>query len=80
MKQKETINQILLDIRNLMMSRKRVLTVGELQSYTGMSRSHIYKLTMSKKIPHFKNPGGKLIFFRRSQIDEWLLSHEVPEF
>jgi excisionase family DNA binding protein len=72
----ETVLNVLSDIRNFMLSRKNVLTVRELSAYTGLSTSAIYKLTFERQIPHFK-PGGKLIFFRRTDIDAWLLTNPI---
>lgn len=51
---------------------KSILTLGETAVYLDMSESHIYKKTAQKKIPHF-NPGGKRLFFRRDELDQWLL-------
>lgn len=50
-----------------------VLTVEGLMAVTGWSKSYIYKLTCTDAIPHFK-PMGKTIFFRKSEIEEFLLS------
>ncbi len=33
-------------------AKKEVLTLAELSKYTGMSRSHLYKLTMRRALPH----------------------------
>jgi excisionase family DNA binding protein len=78
MKSNDSIRRILLDIRNGMLGQKKVLSVSDLESYLGLSKSYIYKLTMARKIPHYKHAGGKLIFFKRSEIDDWCLSHKVP--
>jgi excisionase family DNA binding protein len=80
MKQNESIKTILSEMRNCMLSRKKFLTVSELEGYAGLSKSYIYKLTAAKQVPHFKHPGGKLIYFDRLAIDAWLLSYEVPMF
>lgn len=53
---------------------KSVLTFNELASYTGISKSYLYKLTSQGAIPHSK-PLGKLIFFNKSEIDTWLLKN-----
>lgn len=55
---------------------KEVLTLKELSIYTGFSKSHIYKLTHHNKIPHYK-PGGKVCFFKMTEVKEWLLSNRV---
>lgn len=55
---------------------KEVLTLDELSKYTGFSKSHIYKLTHKKEIPHYK-PSGKNCFFRLDEVKEWLFSKRV---
>jgi len=77
MKQNESINNILNDMRNFMLSRKNILTVDELEAYTGFSKSYIYKLTMDRMIPYYKREGGKILFFKRSEIDDWILSGPI---
>lgn len=53
---------------------KSILNVEELADYTGFKKSYIYKLVHSNSIPYSK-PNGKVLFFERSRIDEWLLSN-----
>ena len=55
---------------------KEVLTAEEVSLYTGLSKSYIYKLTMNRQIPHYK-PTGKVVFFNRREIEEWLQSNKV---
>lgn len=52
--------------------QKEVMTLAQACDYLGVSRSYIYKLTCSKRIPHYC-PTGKKIYFRRSELDNWLL-------
>lgn len=52
--------------------KKEVLNLPEASIYTGLSKSHLYKLTSAKKIPHYK-PSEKHIAFKRRELDEWLL-------
>lgn len=56
--------------------QKEVLTLNELVTYTGLSKSYIYKLTHKRLIPHYK-PTGKLLFFNLIEIKEWLQSKKV---
>ncbi len=56
--------------------QKEILTLNELAEYTGFSKSHIYKLTHRNEIPHYK-PTGKVIFFKLSEINEWLLQNRI---
>lgn len=55
---------------------KDVLTMNEAVQYTGMTKAYLYKLTMLKKIPHYK-PMGKLVYFDKNELREWLLSNRV---
>ena len=37
----------------------------------------VYKLTSGKEIPHYK-PRGKMIYFAKEDLDEWLLQNYEP--
>lgn len=52
--------------------QKPVLNFSETCRYLQISPSHLYKLTSQKDIPHFC-PQGKKLYFRREEIDQWLL-------
>lgn len=54
--------------------KKKVLTMDEAVTYTGMSKHTLYKLTSTKKIRHSK-PNGKMIFFLRTDLDGWMLKN-----
>ncbi len=54
--------------------QKKVLTLDEVSVYTGLSKSHLYKLTSTNKIPFYK-PQGKYIYFQKDELDSWLLSN-----
>ena len=55
-------------------SLKPILNVEELSEYTGFKKSYIYKLVHSNSLP-FSKTNGKILFFDKSKIDEWLLSN-----
>ncbi len=59
---------------NLIFCAKEVLTSTEAARYMGISMSHLYKLTMRGDIPHYK-PTGKLCYFNRKEVEEWLQSN-----
>ena len=63
-------------IEQLLLVQKTVLTLSEVASYTGLSKSYLYKLTSGRKIPHHC-PTGKVLFFSKEEIDQWLLSNKV---
>ena len=52
--------------------QKEVLNFNEACHYLDLSQSHLYKLTSGKSIPHFC-PQGKRLYFKRVELDEWLL-------
>ena len=56
------------------LSRKEVLTLEEAAFYLHISKSHLYKLTSKKKSFHINKPNGKLIYFKRTDLDTWLLN------
>ncbi len=74
---KESITTILARISYSLALNKKVFTVFDLHLYTGLKVSYIYKLTSSREIPHYKSPGGKKLHFKKSEIDDWLLSNPV---
>jgi excisionase family DNA binding protein len=51
------------------------LTFREACAYLGYAPSYLYKLTYRNVIPHYK-PTGKMIFFSKNEIDEWIYSSE----
>lgn len=55
---------------------KDILTLGEAAEYMQLSKSALYKLTSSKKIPYYV-PGGKIIYFRRIELDDWLVFNRI---
>ncbi|MFG0592211.1 helix-turn-helix transcriptional regulator [Myroides odoratimimus] len=75
----ETIKLILekLDyLEQLIISNnKEILSVEELEKYTGFKKSYIYHLVHYSKIPYSK-PNGKYLFFEKSEIDQWLLKNK----
>ena len=49
-----------------------MLTFSEASLYLKVSKSFLYKATAERNIPFFKPTRGKLIYFSRSDLDEWL--------
>lgn len=74
---KEEITQIAnLVTDNTLFCTKEVLTSDEAAKYMGVSKSYLYKLTMRKQIPHYK-PMGKMCYFDRLELQEWLKNNRV---
>ena len=58
----------------VMVGTKEVLTIDECSAFTGYAKNHLYRLTSQRAIP-FYNPMGGTIFFRKSEIEDWLLQN-----
>lgn len=56
---------------NTIFCTKEVLTSDEAASYMGISKSYLYKLTMTQQVPHYK-PMGKCVYFNRKELETWL--------
>lgn len=59
-----------------LLGAKEVFTLDDLCLYTGLSKSHVYKLTCSKQIPYYR-PSGKLMYFDRRDIVDWLKQNRI---
>ena len=51
---------------------KEVLSIEECATFTSLSVAHLYRLTSQRTIPFYKPMGGK-IYFKKSEIENWLL-------
>ena len=56
--------------------QKEVLNFTEACTYLELSESHLYKLTSTKQVPHFC-PNGKKLYFKRVELEQWLLRNRV---
>ena len=61
---------------NTIFCTKEVLTSDEAARYLGISKSYLYKLTMKQQIPHYK-PMGKMCYFNRLELEQWLQNNRV---
>jgi excisionase family DNA binding protein len=52
---------------------KEVFSLQEACIYLCISQSYMYKLTSTRKIPHY-SPLGKLIYFKKAELDEWIFA------
>ena len=60
------------------LATKEVLNFNEGALFLDLSKSHLYKLTSQKRIPHFC-PQGKKIYFLRKDLQDWLLRNRQEE-
>ena len=59
-----------------LLAAKKVLTITEAALLLGLSKGYIYKLTCTKKIPHYK-PGAKLLYFDRDELEAWAKRNRI---
>ena len=73
-------NEILVRLENIermtILAAKNVLTLEEAALITGLQKSHLYRLTSQHVIPHYK-PNGKLLYFDRKELEEWMKRNRV---
>jgi len=73
----EIILQKLCALEELFSTQKTILNVDECARLTGLSKSYLYKLTSSRRIPHYTSAGGSHLFFKREEILTWMTAHRV---
>jgi excisionase family DNA binding protein len=54
-----------------------ILSLNEAVKFLKASKSFIYKMTSQKLIPHYI-PSGKKIYFKKSDLEDWLLKNRIP--
>ena len=58
-------------------SDEEILSLVEAAKFLKGSQSFVYKLTSQKLIPHYI-PSGKKIYFKKSDLEDWLLKNRIP--
>ena len=71
-----SFEKLLEHIDAISLNTKTTFSIEDFCRYTGFSKSLTYKLTSGKRIP-FSCPNGKCIFFKKVDVDNWLLSNPV---
>ncbi|MBN8671471.1 MAG: helix-turn-helix domain-containing protein [Chitinophagales bacterium] len=66
-------------IEKLLLSQKTVLTLQEVAEYTCLKPSYLYKLTSKLGIPCYR-PNGKQLYFKKDEIDAWLLRNRAKTY
>jgi len=78
MKTKLKIKKIIALLENQNIQYKAILSFQEALAYLDVSKSFLYKLTSSNSITFFK-PSGKLIYFKKSDLDQWVLQNKFQQ-
>lgn len=55
---------------------KKVFSFEEASRFLNLSKSYLYQLTSKGLIPHYK-PQGKMLYFEREELEQWLLHNPV---
>ena len=84
-----TVSQIKAIIRDVLQEsplyltseKSETLTIEEVSELTGYKKATLYKLTHERKIPFHKPAhGGRRIFFKRAEINQWLESNHFDTY
>lgn len=65
--------------RYSLLAAKNVLVLDDVALLTGLSKSHLYKLTCKHEIPFYK-PNGKQIYFDRGEVENWMKQGRVATY
>lgn len=71
-KQNKILKERITELENKIFTLKDVFNLDDVSVYTGLSKSHLYKLTCTGGMPCYK-PNGKYMYFSKAEIDKWLL-------
>ncbi|KAB2922154.1 MAG: helix-turn-helix domain-containing protein [Bacteroidetes bacterium] len=52
------------------------MSADEASKYLGIKKAHLYKLTYKNELRYYK-PGGKIMFFKKADLDAWAFRGEV---
>lgn len=75
----DTIDERLNEIRTAtLLGSKQIYTTSEACLFLGVKRSYLYELVRNQKIPYFKSRGGKLTYFKRKDLEEWMTDNNIP--
>lgn len=75
-KKQDDVLEKLTSIENLLKKKDdKPLNFNQAAEYLGFSHSYLYKLTSRKIIPTHR-PTGKVLFFSKEELDEWVFSKE----
>lgn len=55
-----------------------LLRVKEAAEYLGISKCHVYRLVERQQIPHYRNAGGKIIYFREQDLASFAMDKFYP--
>ena len=63
-------------VEDILDNTKEVLSVEEAARFMDIARSSLYKMTSDRSIPFYR-PNGKMIYFEKADILEWIRKNRV---
>ena len=63
-------------MEDILDNAKEVLSVEEAARFMNIARSSLYKMTSDRSIPFYR-PNGKMIYFEKADILEWIRKNRV---
>ena len=72
----KSIEQHIEELESLVYASKNLRSFDEASKFLSLSKSYLYKLTSAGLIPHYK-PQGKMIYFEKNILEEWLRQNPV---
>ena len=73
---KSSLDSLRAIVLAIVLGNKDVFNIEELCEYAGLTKLYVYKLTSTRGIP-FYCPRGKFLYFKRTEIDDWLLQNRI---
>ena len=75
-KQIEELQKRMDAVEDILDNTKEVLSVEEAARFMDIARSSLYKMTSDRSIPFYR-PNGKMIYFEKTDILEWIRKNRV---
>jgi len=78
--QKDDINRDMIrgiigeEVRKALDQNKDLMKIEEASEFLGLSKSYLYKKTMTGEIPFYR-PMGKVLYFEKTALVDWIRSH-----
>lgn len=67
------------EIRNAtLLQSKEIYNTEEACLFLGIKKCYLYELVRKRKIKHFKSAGGKLTYFKRKDLVDWMTAINIP--
>lgn len=72
----ENLEMRVSELEKYLYAIKKVLSFEEASRFLNLSKSYLYQLTSKGIVPHYK-PQGKMLYFEREQLENWLRQNPI---